>query len=207
MGRPVQHDRLVASYYRGKRATGWACGNRVVIEAVPLGWWYSAPLPAGLGIFAFLSHPRDRLNLQSWHAAMSAAEITRERFDGVELSTRIGVTGAGSWQSPVIAGSAWVACGDAAASRDPLSSQGVYSALTSGISAARTLLGEQSQEHYVNSAEKAYSQYLFYRQRYYSEVQRFSSERFWREKVAPRVPSIDVRFADRALGVDGPNQV
>jgi len=183
MGRPVQHDQLIASYYRGKREPDWACGDRAVIEAVPDGWWYSAPLPDGLGIFAFFSSPRNTLNRRSWHRAMEAAHITRERFRAMGPSASIGVTAASSWQSPVVAGREWVACGDAAVTRDPLSSQGVYSALTAGISAARSLLSDGSQEDYVKSIEDAYLQYLSHRKSYYSQVNRFSGEQFWRERL------------------------
>jgi flavin-dependent dehydrogenase len=87
----------------------------------------------------------------------------------------------------VVAGSGWLAVGDAAASMDPLASTGIIDALKSGRMAAEVLLGGGIRlEDYSRAILERHSENLRLRSRYHWMEKRWSASDFWRRR---RVPS------------------
>jgi flavin-dependent dehydrogenase len=180
MGRPVFHHHLVAFFSRVSRTGRLPGGDCTVIEAVHDGWWYSAPLPDSLAIFAFLSTAAiPRKEAAWWHCQLASTELTKDRYAACSANRPVEITSANSFHSPHVAGTQWAAAGDAAFCRDPLSSQGVYCALRSGMASAGTLLSEQSPETYANTQALEYAEYLTHWQRFYLQVERFAQYPFW----------------------------
>ncbi|MDQ3913117.1 MAG: tryptophan 7-halogenase, partial [Actinomycetota bacterium] len=94
---------------------------------------------------------------------------------------------ANSYRMDLVTGNNWLAAGDAALAFDPLSSQGIYHALRSGLLAARaiedcqagdqTALGEYSWE-----TQRRFDRYLRMRAEYYSQERRWSCSAFWQRR-------------------------
>jgi flavin-dependent dehydrogenase len=94
---------------------------------------------------------------------------------------------ANSYMIDCIAGNNWLAVGDAAIAFDPLSSQGTYHALKSGLLAARAiencLVGDQTAlGEYAREIQKRFGQYLSMRAVHYGQEQRWSSSAFWQRR-------------------------
>jgi flavin-dependent dehydrogenase len=86
-----------------------------------------------------------------------------------------------------------VAVGDAAASYDPLSGQGVIRALQTGLSAAVAVMAAQdgrvhALDDYADGVAEDFRQYLRLRQEYYRAEQRWPASTFWRRRHAPPAP-------------------
>jgi flavin-dependent dehydrogenase len=136
-------DRLVCRWCHGV-ASGDA-GTTVTI-AEPEGWWYTAPLPDGRRVLAFhtdadlpvakelagtaklLARAREQPDLASLLSAVDFQPVGHAGYCAAH-SSRIAVT----------AGPGWLAVGDAALACDPLSSEGLFNALYSGLIAASAL--------------------------------------------------------------------
>ena len=86
-----------------------------------------------------------------------------------------------------ITGNNWLVAGDAAIAFDPLSSQGIYRALKSGLLAARTienyLLGDQTAlKEYARGIQRGFDKYLSMRAITYGRERRWTSSAFWHRR-------------------------
>ena len=124
--RPIVYDELIGIV---GRVTGPSPQHSLLlIEAVELGWWYSAGLADGTIIATFLTDP-DLVDtsksgrLASWQKQLAASDITASRVvaNGDDLHIRTART----QRLDVTEGEGWLAVGDAAISFDPLSSDGI----------------------------------------------------------------------------------
>jgi len=169
----------------------------LLVEAVENGWWYTAPLPEGRLIAVFLADAEyiQRAALtdpERWLALLRGAAFSAERIARPSESETpaIRILPAESSFLEQIAGDAWIAAGDAAAAFDPLSSQGIISAIASGRAAAQTanawLDGDkQASGRYAASTRRKYAEYLAHREIYYGIERRWPSSSFWQARQAP----------------------
>jgi flavin-dependent dehydrogenase len=186
-GRRVGSDNLVAVLQYGVRPENMA-DQRMLIEASAHGWWYAAPLPDNKAVFAFLTDA----DILTKGAASRRAFVERElgttallrEFAG-RLVSRDDTYGhpANSSIRICINGSTWVAIGDAAATYDPLSGQGIATALAKGAAIARLIAGGdsllKSLDFYADAERQCYSSYLRAQRETYSRAaSRFNSS-FW----------------------------
>ncbi|KIJ65396.1 hypothetical protein HYDPIDRAFT_167104 [Hydnomerulius pinastri MD-312] len=148
----VKEDHLLAFYAIFARPSMNEDGDyRTIIEASESGWWYSSPLPRNRRVVAYHtddSDPSSRvartldgfMNLLHDATTHISQLISEREYDiDVESNTRFPVcTAAGSshLEPPCptagTAGARWCAVGDAAMAFDPLSSQGMITALKMG---------------------------------------------------------------------------
>ncbi len=187
--------------------------RRTMIEAAEDGWWYSTVLTGARRVVMFFGDAGDdqfrscgnqrfflnslRLTAHVWPKLESELNATgsmmgptlrsceRDAIKAIaEFSTKPVST---SW-SHRIQGSRWIAIGDAAMTFDPLSSQGIYTALCSAEKAVdqiqaltkRSSLGRDVRHSdYVDWAESQFSQYISERTKYYKMEQRWADRRFW----------------------------
>jgi flavin-dependent dehydrogenase len=135
--------RFVAVYANGEVSHDFQL-DRTLIEAVPNGWWYAARLPNGAPIAALHLHPRDTVALlaepERWHDALAATRHLAPRLAGLTFPKNPRAVEACGARLDRFFGDGWIACGDAALSFDPISSQGIFSALHGGMSAARAVI-------------------------------------------------------------------
>jgi flavin-dependent dehydrogenase len=160
-----------------------------LVESTPEGWWYTAPLPDGRLVAAFMTDAptvrRDRLKsgaIPGRHLA--AARHTSERLDGCRPAGAPLVRSAHSQYLTLVAGEAWVAVGDAAAAFDPLASMGIGYALASGAAGARALHAQfagqpEEIEEYASSVVDHTRDFLTLRHRHYTAERRWPDQPFW----------------------------
>jgi flavin-dependent dehydrogenase len=128
---------LVAFYARGRPSLALHI-NRTVIEAVPTGWWYAARLPSGAPIAGFHTDAREaarlRANPDAWEQELSRTKHIARLLSDTQLEGAHAADARGARLKDVF-GEGWIACGDAAMSFDPISGQGIFSALHGGLTA------------------------------------------------------------------------
>ena len=88
-----------------------------------------------------------------------------------------------------VGGRGWLAAGDAATAFDPLSSQGLMHALSSGMvggeALARHLDGDDAaMSEYENGTDRAFHEYSRLHGLYYGQEQRWRRSVFWRRRHA-----------------------
>ena len=190
-GRRVGTDKLVAFLQYGVRPEHMA-DQRMLIEASAHGWWYAAPLPENKAVIAFLTDA----DLPTKGAASRRAFVEGElattsllREFAERLASRDDTYGhpANSSIRACINGAAWVAIGDAAATYDPLSGQGIATTLAKGAAIARLIAGgdclSKSLESYADAERQCFSSYLNVQRATYSRAApRFNSP-FWSRRA------------------------
>lgn len=133
------------------------------VQAVPDGWWYTAPVPGDRRAFAFFTDA-DRLDRSitkdagAYALAMHAADHVAALAPDMATSTETrqpSVYAAGTRVLSSVVGPGWIAAGDAAATFDPLSSQGILTALLTGREGAHTILRLLEDDRVANRAAAA----------------------------------------------------
>jgi len=119
--------------------------NRTLVEAVPQGWWYAGLLPSGSPIVGVHLLPQDAGRLAAspaaWKNAMMETCHISAAFPGVVFNVPLFALDASGGHLSQFSGDGWLACGDAAMSFDPISAQGIVSALHSGMMAGMAIHG------------------------------------------------------------------
>jgi flavin-dependent dehydrogenase len=120
---------------------------RTFIEAEEAGWWYSALLPGNQRLVAFftdedLPAARDMQDAVGFARRLALTQHVRLSvgyFSAASLG-RVRRFPAGSVSRSVFGGADWIAVGDATLAFDPLSSQGIFHALYTGLRGAQTVV-------------------------------------------------------------------
>ena len=157
-----------------------------LIEAVEEGWWYSAPLPGGRMVFAYMTDS-DVWNADGCHELIELAPLTFERAGCRQIPPPSLVVSAGSLVRRPVAGANWIATGDAALAFDPLSGQGVLKSIETGTQCAaaiaRYFAGDQAAlQSYDSWVQETYHAYLSVRRHFYSAVLRWPNSQFWKRR-------------------------
>jgi len=163
-----------------------------LIEAQERGWWYSAELPECRTALVFMTDADIyasalKRSPDFWREQLNASVHTKARFVSSNIISNPKPAASYSSRIYPVAGANWLAVGDAAMSFDPLSSQGIYKAMESGISAAESIHGQlmnkrNSLESYSRSVDEAFEKYLSLRKLYYLKEQRWSESSFWKRR-------------------------
>ncbi|HEV7921239.1 MAG TPA: tryptophan 7-halogenase [Thermoanaerobaculia bacterium] len=183
--KPQLHDQLTGVI--GVYATRGEIEPSTLVEAVPYGWWYSAPIPGEQLVVALMTDA-DIVRERGTHLSFDDAPATRARVGEARLLREPVILPAHSARLDRIAGEGWAAAGEAAASFDPLSSMGIGYALTSGINAARAadswLRGNKDHlQVYAADVARHFDAYLDRRGAYYAMEQRWPDEPFWSRRI------------------------
>lgn len=177
-GAPVRYDglfgrsRVVAGGRRGADAA-----HRFDVASACDGWWYRAPLRDGAAVVTFFTDSDLRANVP-WASC--------PLLDRGETTLRAFAAGAATQAARRIAGRGWVAVGDAAFARDPLSSQGLLDAFESAAVAVDALVrGEPAA--YLEHQRARIADYFVERARAYGREARFADAPFWRRRARAAV--------------------
>jgi flavin-dependent dehydrogenase len=138
--RRERRDRLIA-VYAVLRARGGDEDSRTLVEAAPDGWWYSALIPGRRRVVAFMTDsdlaPPDLRVTQGFAAAASGTEHIAALLPAAAVVAGPRTAAAHSGRLTTPAGDGWLAVGDAALAFDPLSSQGIFNSLFTGMVAGQ----------------------------------------------------------------------
>ncbi|WP_299997095.1 tryptophan 7-halogenase [uncultured Cedecea sp.] len=171
--------------------------SRSTVEAAPSGWWYTAGLPDGKRVVAFftLAQQAKALLRNKNHFISALKETTYISRHGVGekiIAEPLHITEATASYLKKAVSEHWIAVGDAAVSFDPLSSQGIYNAIYTGLRGAEavntalntndhSLLSQYNER--IKSIRDAYRREV---SQYYRQEQRWSRHRFWQIHQADR---------------------
>jgi flavin-dependent dehydrogenase len=189
----VAADRQVAAVaFLESRGTPIA-DTMTLVEAVERGWWYSAPLPDGRLVVAFMTDtdllpPRSE-DPETWLSWLDEAPHTSRRLDHGDYrpvsSPR--VVAASSGRMEPTTGPGWAAVGDAAICFDPLSSHGLTVALASGRDLAEALSAHFRGEvgaidRYTARLGVVFARYAAMRFDHYRDERRWPDALYWRRR-------------------------
>jgi flavin-dependent dehydrogenase len=190
----IHFDRLLAFCMVTDARDGPDRDGRTWIEAQPGGWWYSALLPSGPRVFAYLSD-RDLVDKSELLTAKGfmAALMRTEHLAGLCAANAGAPSGrphgrnASTACLEALVGPDWVAVGDAALSFDPLSSQGIPNALHTGLLAADAvddaLCGRPGGlARYQAYLRCMFGSYVRHRRAAYRGERRWADQLFWRRR-------------------------
>jgi 2-polyprenyl-6-methoxyphenol hydroxylase-like FAD-dependent oxidoreductase len=189
IGEPwIDVDRLVARFGRFSPAAPVVPEEDVLlVESAELGWWYSAMLPDGALIAAYVTD-RDGSAQHGWPTALASTLHTADRVRAFGL-TEVCACSASVGHVARAGGAGWVAVGDASLAHDPLSGQGLVHALLTGIRGAEGLCRGEI-ETYVAARARDREAYLRVRTEVYRRETRWPSSPFWsrRQTRTPTEP-------------------
>jgi flavin-dependent dehydrogenase len=192
--RAVVSDRLVCRFVVLPRASCLSdLDGFSLIEATADGWWYFAVLPSGGRVLAFYTDSdllaarlscahRGFLSLLETTRRMACAAAPFNQFDD-----KVGRASSRSQLLPIPGGEGWCAVGDAAMAFDPLSSQGLFNALYTGLKGAEAATAElagnfRSVAAYRDHLIAIWNAYQLNLKRYYRIENRFSNDPFWKRR-------------------------
>jgi flavin-dependent dehydrogenase len=167
------------------------CDPVITIQAAADGWWYTAPLPGRRRVVAFFTDPdlvdltrlRDARELAALGPATEQSAFAADRVIGAPM-----IFPAGSRHLAAPVGKQWLAVGDAAATFDPLSSQGILTALLMGREAGRAAIdmcrgdttdGDAARAQYLECFRRVVDQYDREHAEYYGAERRWPTSSFW----------------------------
>jgi flavin-dependent dehydrogenase len=169
-----------------------SCNPTTLVEAVENGWWYSASLPDSRLVVAFMTDADvfargGRHSASKWLEQLSRTVHTRARAEGGALVSRPLIVQANSSRLDRVHGDNWLAVGDAAIAFDPISGQGVYRALESGMRAGEAVqaffAGKPGEvASHANKVREVFNRFLILRRKYYSQEQRWTNSCFWQRR-------------------------
>ncbi|WP_335935063.1 tryptophan 7-halogenase [Streptomyces sp. PTD5-9] len=206
-GHRQRQDRLVAAYVvfsdrcPADPAAQADADARTLVEAAPHGWWYTTRIPAGRLVAhltdADLVEPPLRTPQGFWHALSRTVHVRRRLAGhGPAVAPVPCWSPAHGLRLTPTAGPGWVAAGDAALAFDPLSSQGILTALHTGARAGRTVADCLADERRTSAALADYTAFLdgiaaAYRKNHayaYGQEQRWPLSPFWARRRAGAQP-------------------
>jgi flavin-dependent dehydrogenase len=183
----LRDERLIAFYGVGRIDPDWQV-DLTIVEAVSEGWWYAARLPSGAPIAGFHTRARKaadfRIERDAWTEKLIQTQhvskfVSPELFDKPPRALD-----ARSARLAGFDGDRWVACGDAAMCFDPISGQGIFSALQSGQAAAEAVVhaldGDYTKlSQYSSGMEDAWTIYRSRARTIYQSERRWQKSPFW----------------------------
>ena len=179
--------RLIALYSIGHARSDFRL-NRTVVEAVPEGWWYAARLPSGAPIAGFHTHAREAARLKAdpdaWNRALASTQHLRAMLQDARFEQALHTAEACGARLAQFSGDGWIACGDAAMCFDPISGQGIFSALHGGMAAGSGVTdvltrGGAIRGDYARRMENVWTIYRARCDALYRSERRWSAKPFW----------------------------
>ncbi|MCY0095743.1 tryptophan 7-halogenase [Hoeflea ulvae] len=190
-------DRLACVYQR-LRQRGEA-DPATYTQSTPEGWWYTALLPDGWRVIGFhgdSDQPVIRALMREGPIAAARrtaglAQALGELDDGSVSKPQVCAANSAAASS---AGQGWLAAGDSAIALDPLSSQGLFNALVTGMEAGESALAlldgdETAMPAHAARTGRIWQAYAGHHATYYGMERRWPDAPFWQRRLgASRAP-------------------
>jgi flavin-dependent dehydrogenase len=191
--RRMTMDRLVCTYQLVPQAD--TADPSTYTHSTAEGWWYTALLPNHQRIIAFHTDTDLPYAKSTLHAGPVSVS---KQIPG--LSEAIGLINIAEASKPQIcaagsaagsaAGLGWLAAGDSALSLDPLSSQGLFNALVTGLEAGETALtrlnsdqDEKAMQAHAERIGRIWQAYANHHSGYYGMEKRWPDTPFWQRRL------------------------
>lgn len=183
------HDRLICIYGFFENTTS-SFTQLTMLEAAEYGWWYGARLPGNRLTAAVATDPdilkiRDLNRHQGWVEALAGTRHLGPALEGCPLDREsIRAWPAHSFLLDHPVGDGWLAVGDAASVYDPISSQGIYKGLSTGIRGGEALAAyiegdTTALNGYGAAVARDFELYLTNRNYFYNLEKRWPDSMFW----------------------------
>ncbi|VAW68323.1 hypothetical protein MNBD_GAMMA10-3311 [hydrothermal vent metagenome] len=192
----LKYDKLVAislsispEKIKHAKVDGGVPIGSIKVEAGAYGWCYIAGLKDGARVVTLMtdSHIVKKYGtpLKAFKQLLALTRNAAQLLNKVQDIKQVSICSSQTQILSCVAGDNWAAIGDAAWSADPLSSQGMYKAITSGINVA-DVLSECRQEQifpapqYSADIRAQFYKYFLDRSKYYRQERRWENENFWK---------------------------
>lgn len=187
-------DRLACVYQRVPQ--GGRYDPATYTHATRDGWWYTAMLPGGDRLVSFHGDSdgtvlRNMLRTGPVAAALNLPGMA-EAIGPVDLQAAAEpMLCAANSVARSAAGDGWLAAGDSAMALDPLSSQGLFNALATGLEAGQATLallaGEAAAtQRHAEQMGRIWQAYVRHHAIYYGMEMRWPDAPFWSRRAGPR---------------------
>ncbi|XLS29312.1 NAD(P)/FAD-dependent oxidoreductase [Flavobacteriaceae bacterium M23B6Z8] len=166
------------------------------IKSVANGWWYTSRLPDGSRVLSFHGLPETVASFvkdpKSYLQEANNAHLINYNLHTSHFLEDIKARDASVSKASRVFGSNWIAVGDAALSFDPLSSQGIFFALYSGLKAAdahiKIKTGDTTAlEQYEQKVQNVFEANQRSRAHFYTAERRFINEDYWNWIPQPKL--------------------
>ena len=193
--RRQRDEGLVALFTWGEKTAGDR-ETRTLVETVPEGWWYTARLPQGRRVVVLHTEGERAAALLrtpgAWGEALRHTRWVKACLAESTFEAEPRATEACGARLDAFFGERWVALGDAALSFDPLSSQGLFNALYTGLRSAEAVHAALDGDRgavvaYGERLESIRQAYLEHHRLYYSMEFRWPEAGFWARRLGSRV--------------------
>jgi flavin-dependent dehydrogenase len=190
------HDLLVFITATAALAPGTWPLRLTMTETVADGWWYAATFPGNRLSLAFATDPAisrgKRLDRPTeWLKALATTRHIGPRLAGTAFGLGPLVVRAVSVsQRERSCDVRWTAVGDAAATFDPLGSEGIYKALDDGIRAAQVIgaalhHNQDRSAYYAACIATNIRDHLSLRHHFYTLERQWPDSFFWTKRLRP----------------------
>jgi len=196
LARRRRDDALVALYALAL-PHGTEADTRTWVESAPDGWWYSSRLRDGRRVVVLHVDADEAAAILhapgAWGDRLAQTTHIRVPLEGAEFSAAPrGVEACGA-RLDRFTGPGWLAAGDAALSFDPLSAQGVFAALYTGMRSAQAVCAaldgaRDAPEQYAARLESVRAAYRHQQAHYYGLERRWPDRPFWRRRQVQDTP-------------------
>jgi flavin-dependent dehydrogenase len=192
--RRIHSDRLIAIaaiFDRPQENAPPDRDSRTLVESAEAGWWYTALMPGARRVAVFHTDPATPAYRMARTPGgfLELLGATRHVWPRIadhryQAASPLRIFPANSSRLDQVIGDGWIAAGDAAAAFDPLSSQGIYTALYGGLQAAEAVRAALDRapgaaDRYRRIVRQVFDAYLDTRSRYYAMERRWVESCFW----------------------------
>jgi flavin-dependent dehydrogenase len=183
----IRDKPLIAIYAVG-RPDASPESDRTIVETTSDGWWYAARLPSGAPIAGFHTDGRKaghlRAQTDAWVAELTNTRHVSRLVRPETFDRPLRPLDACGMRLANFDRDGWIACGDAAMCFDPISGQGIFSALQSGSAAAKAvgdaLNGDtEALRQYSSRMNEVWTIYRARSQAIYRSERRWQHTGFW----------------------------
>ena len=192
------HDRMHAIVGFFHLAAG-SLSAQTVVEATPHGWWYCARLPGDWVVTVLLAERSAARALTRdghvrWRELLRSTALLGPRLAGCRFDEeRFGSHRVESALLDHVEGHRWLAVGDAAATFDPIASQGIHKAFCDAADAAVSMGGALGVNapppwRYRDRVKARFDDYQATRDYLYGLEKRWPDADFWRSRQPWRSP-------------------
>ena len=183
----ITFDRLIAVIAFGTLAKESA-NSFTLIESAENGWWYSAVLPGSRAVVAYMTDS-DLYDNEVWCRKLQRTVHAQSIIKDYAFDAPPRVVAANSSRLQRVTGDGWLAAGDAAMSFDPLSGQGVCTALRWSLQAARAIQ-QRAPADYDRAMKESFDRFLQIRESFYRKETRWPMSPFWQRRQTAPPPSL-----------------